>query len=167
MPRKGLPIVIEVMDQLRNYLGIKLTIVGDGELSPHVRQQVKDLNLEDSISFTGQIPFAQVLEYYKTHDLFILTSLRDSCPAQLIEAMAFNLPIVTLDLHGQGQIVTEQTGIKVPPSDPESVVADLSAAIVSLANDPERYQKMSKAAYEFSREQEWGRKVQDIVSKFY
>ncbi|WP_159522012.1 glycosyltransferase family 4 protein [Sunxiuqinia indica] len=167
MPRKGLLLVLEVMSILKPYKGITLTVVGDGEMKEDVKLKASELGLGDNVSFTGMVPLSEVRSYYESHDLFLFTSLRDSCPAQLMEAMAFNLPIVTLDLHGQGQIVTDETGIRIPLGEPETVVRQLADAIVSLASDSSRYQSMSKAAFEFSRKQTWDIKIKDVINNFY
>ena len=111
--------------------------------------------------------YENVREYYLSHEAFLFTSLRDSCPLQLIEAMAYNLPIITLDLHGQGQIVTSETGIKITLSDPKTVVKELATAIIDLSNNPRKYQDLSMSAYEFAREQMWDNKINDTVKRFY
>ena len=167
MPRKGLLLVLETMQLLKPHTGISLTIVGDGEMREVINAKTKDLGLTEIVKFTGMVPLSEVRSYYASHDLFFITSLRDSGPAQLVEAMAFNLPIVTLDLHGQGQIVTDETGIRIPLGKPEDVIRQLADAIVSLASDSSRYQSMSKAAFEFSRKQTWDIKIADVVRNFY
>ncbi|RKD91973.1 glycosyltransferase family 4 protein [Mangrovibacterium diazotrophicum] len=167
MPRKGLPLVIEAMSRLKENKGITLTIVGDGELNDHARRMVSELGLNESVKFTGLLPFSEVRNYYNTHDVFFFTSLRDSGPAQLIEAMAFGLPVVCLNLHGQGYIVSDKTGIRVPVTTPSIVVKELADAINYLASNPQIYERMSRAAYEFARQQEWSNKVATTIRQLY
>ena len=167
LPRKGLMLVLEVMNELRNHGGITLTIVGDGEMRKAVYDKIKEWQLQSSIHLVGVVAYENVREYYLSHEAFLFTSLRDSCPLQLIEAMAYNLPIITLDLHGQGQIVTSETGIKITLSDPKTVVKELATAIIDLSNNPRKYQDLSMSAYEFAREQMWDDKINDTVKRFY
>lgn len=167
MPRKGLTVVLEVMKKLKAYKGISLTVVGDGEMREDAEEKCKEWGLENTVKFIGTIPLEEVRNYYRNHDVFLFTSLRDSCPAQLIEAMAFNLPVVTLDLHGQGQIINSETGIKVPVTEPEEVVEELANAVIKIAESPEVYESMSRAAYVFSRKQVWVVKIKDVITRFY
>ena len=167
LPRKGLPLVLEVMKELRPFPEITLTIVGDGEIRAEVEKRVKAGSLEQSVRLVGSVPHQEVRSFYVAHDVFFFTSLRDSSPCQLIEAMAFGLPVVTLNLHGQAVIVSEQTGIKIPVDSPASVVKELAKAIVALSRDKDRYAAMSRAAYEFAKQQTWKRKIEEITALFY
>ena len=97
----------------------------------------------------------------------MFTTLRDSGPGQLIEAMAFNLPVITLDLHGQGQIITAEIGIKIAMNRPKLVVQQLADAIVDLSNDPQRYSALSHAAYLFAKKQTWKNKINTVVERCY
>ena len=167
LPRKGLLLVLEVMKKIRTSPNISLTIVGDGEMRKYVSEKIDEYGLQETVKWIGSVPFESVKEYYKSHDAFFFTSLRDSCPAQLIEAMAYGLPIITIDLHGQSEIVTDNTGIKVPLTTPEKVVNDLAQAIVNLSKDEIKYKKLSIGAYNFACNQTWDLKINKIVSEYY
>jgi len=167
LPRKGLLLVLEVMNNLKAYPGITLTVVGDGEMRKPAEDKCAEFQLQDSVSFKGAVPYDQVREFYASHEAFFFTSLRESGGVQLVEAMAFSLPIITLDLHGSGEIVTEQTGIKIPMNEPIKVIADLTKAIIDLSNDPIRYQSMSYCAHQFANEQIWSKKINEVVEKHY
>jgi glycosyltransferase involved in cell wall biosynthesis len=167
LPRKGLLLTLEVMHALKRYPGMTLTIVGDGPMRSAAELQIHALGLERQVTLVGAVPLTEVRNYYASHDAFLFTSLRDSCPAQLFEAMAFNLPVVTLDLHGQGQIITAETGIKIAMNTPEIMVQQLADAIVDLSNDPQRYSALSHAAYLFAKQQTWENKIKTIVERCY
>ena len=167
LPRKGLLLTLEVMNILKTIKDITLTIVGDGEMMNHVNNYIEKYQLSETVKLVGSVPFEEVKNYYYNHDAFFFTSLRDSCPMQLIEAMAYSLPVITLDLHGQGQIVNSSTGIKVPVDEPTIVIKNLAQEIISLANDSIIYQTMSKAAYYFAKKQVWEIKIKEIVNRFY
>lgn len=167
MPRKGLLLVLDVMKELCSFPNITLTIVGDGEMRGDIEERIKKHDLKNNAHMTGAVSYEDVRSFYASHEVFFFTSLRDSCPCQLIEAMAFGLPVITLDLHGQAVIVSEKTGVRVPVDQPQTVVKELVKAVVELSQDTERYSLMSRAAYEFARQQTWERKVEDITAKFY
>ncbi len=167
LPRKGILLTLEVMKALSHNKEITLTIVGDGQMREYVTKYIDENGLSETVKLAGSVPFSEVKNKYATHDAFFFTSLRESGGVQLVEAMAYSLPIITIDLHGQGQIVTDSTGIKVPLTTPEKVVADLSKAILDLSVDTERYNVLSVAAYNFAKEQIWEKRIKEIVSKFY
>lgn len=167
LPRKGILLTLEVMNALKNNPDITLTIVGDGEMRNYVESYIHEMQLTKTVHWIGSVSFEDVKKHYSTHDAFFYTSLRDSGSMQLIEAMAYSLPVITIDLHGQGQIVSEESGIKVPLSTPELVVETLATEILSLSKDTERYNKLSKAAYNFAKEQVWEKKIKEIVERFY
>lgn len=167
LPRKGLVFVLEVMKELKKYPGITLTLVGDGEIRETVIKLHKEFQLEDTVNLVGSVPYGKVREYYAEHDAFFFTSLRESGGVQLVEAMAFGLPIITLDLHGSSEIVTEHTGFKIPISEPEQVKAELVQAIVRLSNDPEGYKTMSNSASSFAKEQTWSKKIRSVIKNCY
>lgn len=168
MPRKGLPLVLEVMKQLKeSHPTILLTIVGDGEMGGEVRRLIQDFGLQNTVNLAGKVPFEKVREFYASHDVFFFTSLRDSCPVQLIEAMAYGMPVVTINLHGQGVIVNDQTGIRCKCDTPQTAIQELSRSLQFLYANPEKVTEMSKAAYAFAKEQTWETKVSKTIQLYY
>jgi glycosyltransferase involved in cell wall biosynthesis len=83
---------------------------------------------------------------YRSADVFIFTSLRDSFGAQVLEAMGAGLPVVTLDHQGVGTFVPEKAAFKVPVKNPEETVAGLVEAIRTLMVSPELRAKMGRVA---------------------
>jgi glycosyltransferase involved in cell wall biosynthesis len=166
LPRKGILLVTEVMTHLRDYPDISLTIVGDGEMRTYLEQEIKQLGLSN-VYYHGAVLYEKVKEYYASHDVFFFTSLRDSGGVQLLEAMAYGLPIVTLKLHGQDAIVNEEVGIKCPAIEPLETVNALKNAILSLYFDREKLNKMSQAAFQYAKKQTWDNQIQQVVNKFY
>lgn len=167
MPRKGVLLLLDVMKELKTYLGITLTVVGDGEMKEAFLSKLKEYELENTVYWKGRVPFEKVREYYADHDVFFYTSLRDSCPAQLIEAMAFGMPVVTLELHGQALIVDTDRGFKCKCDTPELAIANLKNAILELYNNPELVKQKSAGAYNFANKNKWEEKISNIVSQYY
>jgi len=166
LPRKGVLLVIETMAKLKNYSDITLTIVGDGEMRKYVEDDIKKYNLSN-VKLIGRIPYEKVKEYYSNHDIFFFTSLRDSNGMQVLEAMAYGLPVVTLQLHGQDLLVNEEVGLKASVNNPEQTVTELANAILLLHNDRVLLSKMSKAAFNFAKEHTWEKQVKLFVEKYY
>ncbi len=152
---------------LKKYNNIKLTVVGDGIIKDEFLKRVQELDLSKSINWIGKIPHSEVKAYYASHDVFFFTSLRDSCPAQLIEALAYGMPIVTLNLHGQSLIVNNETGFRCNCSTPEIAIQELHDAILKLYFNPTLVREMSIAAHQFALNQTWDKKIKTIVETYY
>ncbi len=66
----------------------------------------------------------------------------------MVEAMAAGKPVVCLDLAGPGLHVTNECGVKVPPTSPDQVVKELAAALESLFTNRDSCLRMGQAARE-------------------
>ncbi len=167
MPRKALELSLHGFSKVDEKLPIHLTIVGDGEMGQYVPEYIAKYKLEDRVTWVGKVNYEQVKDYYRKADVFLFTSLRDTGPAQLMEAMAYSLPVVTLNLHGQAELVNDSTGIRVPVTDPETVTSDLAKAIGWMYfNEAERID-MGLNAFQFAQQQKWELKVSHIAHKYY
>ena len=155
------------MTLLKKYPNITLTLLGDGEMKEEIVKKIAENGLENTVKLMGMVPFEQVREYYATYDIFFFNSLRDSGPSQVIDAMAFGLPVVTINLLGQGSIVNDQTGIRCKCNTPETAVEELEKAIIYLYNNPQKVTEMSHAAYEFAKKQTWSSRLETLVKEHY
>lgn len=167
LPRKGIGLILDVMKTLKDHPEISLTVVGDGEMRDEFLAAIERYQLADTVFWKGKVPFEEVTHYYQTHDVLFLTSLRDSGPVQLVEAMAFSMPVVTLNLHGQAFIINEETGVRIPCTHPEEAIGKFKIAILDLLHQPELVVKKGKAAFNFAIGQTWENKIDSIIKKYY
>jgi glycosyltransferase involved in cell wall biosynthesis len=166
LPRKGILLITEVMESLKGFSDISLTIVGDGVMRNYLEDDIKERDLTN-INYVGSVPYIKVKEFYENHNLFFFTSLRDSGGLQLLEAMAYGLPIVTLKLHGQDAIVNETVGIKCNVNNPSETVLELKNAILSLYQNRDLLQVLSNNAFEFAKSQTWEKQIKEFVKSYY
>lgn len=73
---------------------VKLLIVGDGPDKKHLENMAKELNLTDSIIFTGRIPSMDVWQYYAAGDVFVSGSTFEVHSMSYLEALANGLPLL-------------------------------------------------------------------------
>lgn len=151
VPRKALPLTLDVLTKTKH--PATLTIAGSGIPEAEVRRMIAGRGLTDRVRWAGRrLSLDEVRQAYIEHDALLLASLRDSCPAQLVEAMGLGLPVITLDHHGPRDLVPENAGIKVPVTTPEGVLRDLAAAVDRYCElSGEEKTAMSKAAWSFAR----------------
>ncbi|MCC5612429.1 glycosyltransferase [Nostoc sp. CHAB 5834] len=167
MPRKGLELTLHALSYVDKAVPVMLTIVGDGEMGVFVNDYIEEYELSARVKWVGRVPHSEVQNYYQQADAFFFTSLRDSCPGQILEAMINSLPVITLNLHGQAELVNESTGITVLPTTPEKTARELAKAIEWLYHHPSEYNCMSSNAYNFAKSQLWTAKIDFLVEKFY
>lgn len=167
MPRKALELSLHGFSHVDPQLPIRLTIVGDGEMGRYVPEYIAKYKLENRVSWVGKVSYDQVKEYYRKADVFLFTSLRDTGPAQLMEAMGYSLPVVTLDLHGQAELVNDNTGIRVPVTDPDTVAFNLAKAITWMYHNEAKRMEMGLNAFRFAQQQKWELKINHIIQKYY
>ncbi len=137
--RKGAHLALDVIAEVKRHgQPIHLTIVGDGPLRPRIEARIEELGLAKNVCLAGRIrPFPEDADrVYNSADVFLFTSLHDTSGQVLLEAMEYGLPIVALDQHGTRDIVTEDTGFKIPILSAEQVVADMARSLIQLARDP-------------------------------
>ena len=168
LPRKALELTIQALAQVDPALSVELTIVGGkGEMAELVPQYIDQYDVRDRVNWVGHVSYQEVKNYYEQSDVFFFTSLRDSCPHQLLEAMAYSLPVVTLNLHGQAELVNDTTGIRVPVTTEAQTVSELARAVEWMHAHPTERLAMGQAGYAFAQSQVWDTKIRTFIDELY
>jgi len=94
---KNISFAITVFKKLSSlYPKIGLVIVGSGPEEHQLKKQVRDLEIEKSVVF---LPWQKnLISYYKSANLFLLTSNYEGYGLTLIEAAASRCPVVSTDV---------------------------------------------------------------------
>lgn len=92
---------------------VKLKVGGYGEEADDLKQYVKQLHLENQITFTGVLSRKQVKEEMESSHAFALTSLYETFGIVLIESLACGRPIISTDSQGPRDIITPENGLLV------------------------------------------------------
>jgi len=99
---------------------VRLIMVGDGESRLEVEELIRKLNLNSHVHLAGMrndIP--QVL---RALNAFVLSSKREGMPISVLEAMASGLPVITTDVGGIREVVTDGVTARiVPPRDRDAL----------------------------------------------
>ena len=97
----------------------KLVMLGKGEEEENLKALAKELHICDQIDFVGFVE--NVEDYLSNADVFLLSSDYEALPLALLEAMAAGLPIVSTDVGGVRDIVTDN-GILLSSGDMDALV---------------------------------------------
>lgn len=115
----------------------------------------KHLEIEDKITFTSRV---DVTDYYRRLDVLALTSLKESQPLVILEAMCAGVPVVATETGSIPEML-EGTGVVTPPKDPQSI-AD---SVIKLLHDNVYRNKLIESAHRKVREKY---NIQKIVSRY-
>lgn len=136
---------IKVVAELRrSYPEVTLCMVGpdkDGSLA-QCQELASELGVSDAITYTSRLSKVQWIELSREYDIFINTTHADNTPVSVIEAMALGLPIVSTNVGGVPYLVEQgKTGLLSNDDD----VAQMRDHIISLIDNKELYNRMSRA----------------------
>lgn len=166
MPRKAVPLALRAMAALPEDAPVHLTVVGYGPQEGQMAGWIRELGLEDRVTFTGRVPFEAMAGHYRSSDALLFTSIRDSSGAQLLEAMGHGVPVITLAHHGANRLVPDDAGVKVPVTSADGTLRDLASAILDMAGSAQRRRAMAAAALAFARSQTWPQKAIEMESVY-
>ena len=137
--QKGLTYLLDAISLISDEK-LRLFIVGDGELRAELENKVKELNLEDKVSFLGYRK--DIVECINSFDFCVLPSVFEGFGLVAIEAFMNSKTLVATDIPGLNEVVTNENGLLVPAKDP----AALASAIDKLATDATLRQELSSQA---------------------
>jgi glycosyltransferase involved in cell wall biosynthesis len=121
----------------------RIWVAGEGILRDELERQHGALDLGDRVRLLGFRD--DVPDLLRSADLFCVSSYLEGMGTATLDAMAVGLPVVATRVGGIPEIVEDgETGLLVPPRDPEA----LAGAILAMARDPARRQSMGGRARE-------------------
>ena len=98
---------------------------------------MREYGIDNKIRFLGALSYDEVNDLYDSADVFVFTSLRDTSGNVVLEAMSHGLPVIAINHHGVGEIVTDETGIRIDPISYDYVKRNFVKAIEEYAKNPE------------------------------
>ena len=114
--------------------GAELTIAGDGPERASLERLSQTLGVSGQVRFVGSIGNDQLRALMGESDVLLNTSRTDNQPVSIIEAFASDLPVVSTDVGGIPDLVTDGLEGLLAPDDDD---AALAAAILRLLEDDE------------------------------
>jgi len=116
IPTKKLSIALQALSKVENTAHFHLHIVGSGsdKENEDYKKMAEDLGVGNSCTFYGKLPNDLVQQMMRKNDLLFFTSVFEGGPHVVLEAIANNLPIICFDTCGQGSVVDDSIGMKIP-----------------------------------------------------
>ena len=125
---------------LQSYPRLVLSVVGEGPLRAELEKLTNTLGASRSVLFLG---FREDVDsVMKSFDIFCLPSLSEGLSSAILAAMGNRLPVVATSVGGIPELVTDrETGLLVPPRDPER----LARALRELLDSPDLRKRMGES----------------------
>lgn len=124
---------------VRSFPKVCFLLVGKGSDRQRLQELVEEFGLEDRFRFLGFQE--EPLRFVNLFDVFVLPSIHEGFGLTVLEAMAFQKPVVATRVGGIPEIVADgESGILVPPRNPEA----LAEAILTLLKNRTKATEMGK-----------------------
>lgn len=131
---------------LRNFphLHLSFQVAGDGPLRTRLESLATKAGLSSNVfSFLGvQTEMSSV---YRQSDILVLTSEHEGTPNVVLEAMVHGIPVVATRVGGVPEVLSEECGILVDPSDFDA----LCSATAKLIKDPDLRRRLGRNAQKY------------------
>lgn len=139
-PVKRVGDVVEVFRRVNAVLPSRLVLIGEGPELGATVNRVRELGLQDRVSFLGKRD--EVAELLSVADVMLLPSEKESFGLVALEAMACGVPTVGSRAGGIPEVVIHgETGFLAEVGDTESMAREC----IRLLVDPELYSRISEA----------------------
>ena len=129
-------------DALAQVPALRLIIGGNGDVD-RARALSVELKIENHLVFAGWVTGEGKVDLLRRAQIYVLPSYNENFPVSLLEAMSWQVPVISTRVGGIPELVREGVdGILIEAGDR----AALSSAIIELAQNSNLRQKMGMAA---------------------
>lgn len=150
---RGLETLVEAFALLlSDHPNVLLAIVGGRPAEVESLRTLADgLHIpQDRILFTGQLPQERAVRYVQASDVLVIPDTvtgMTASPLKLFEYMAVGRPVLCKDMPALREIISEEASLFFEGGNAQA----LAEALVALADDPDRRERMGAAAHRESR----------------
>ena len=133
VPWKGFEGLIRVHAKLvQKFEDLRLLIIGTGPDANRLEALVRNLGVEESVIFTGNVERAAALRYMRAADVFALNTRYEGFSHVLLEASTIGVPIVTTRIGGNPELIEDNmNGFLVKPDDTSALEHRIEKLLVS------------------------------------
>ncbi len=143
--RKGQDIAIAALAKIE---GARLVLIGKGEDEVHLRELARDLGLADRVYFAGSLDHDLLPLILSASDAMVLPTMNEGLANAWVEALACGTPVVTCDVGGARELITNNTAGRLVDRNPEAVADGVN----EILNNPPMRLAVAAMAERFSWE---------------
>jgi glycosyltransferase involved in cell wall biosynthesis len=116
-----------------SYPSVHALVAGDGEMMVALKEYVKKIAIEKNVTFLGTIT-DELPDVYRIMNVFLLTSLSESFPNVILEAMSASVPVVATNISDVPAIICDgQNGYMVEIRNPTM----MAERVISAMSNPQ------------------------------
>jgi len=140
---KNWPVLLRAAQKaMEKHLDLRVVIIGDGTDKKELEELAQELGIAKRVTFTGQLPFDEVILHLKAADIFGFASVTETQGLVTMEAMAAGLPVVAVDASGTRDIVDDGKQGYLVTNDPDA----FAQSLIRLLDSTENMKKFSANA---------------------
>ena len=144
--QKNINIVIEAMELLDNK-NVKLSIIGEGGEFNKLKGVIHKLNLQNRVQLLGKIDNNKISQFLLTADIFIQASDYEGLPHSVLEAINYEIPILSTEVGGCKDLLNDgERGFIIPIPPDKKIIAE---NIIYIINNQDEATKRADAAKVF------------------
>lgn len=131
---KGIPFLLFALSKLKeSRTDWHLDLIGDGPPRNEYEEMAVKLGIYKYVTFHGMKKKPEIAEFMRNVDFYVLPSIHETFSVSTAEALMTGLPIIATRCGGPEELVTEQSGVIVPPKDSESLCKAISFMMDNLS----------------------------------
>jgi glycosyltransferase involved in cell wall biosynthesis len=138
-PQKALDVLLEALTKLRD--DVVAVVVGTGPSYDELVRRAHGLGVAPRVRWLGYRDDAT--EIVAAADVFVLTSVWEACSLAAQEAIALGVPVVSTEVGGMPELVTDRVSGRLVPSGDADAIA---RAVAEILGAPELARAYSEAA---------------------
>ena len=144
--QKNINIVIEAMELLDNKQ-VKLSIIGEGGEFSTLEGVIHELNLQNRVQLLGKIDNNKISQFLLAADIFIQASDYEGLPHSVLEAINYEVPILSTEVGGCKDLLNDgERGFIIPIPPDKKIIAE---NIIYIIDNKDEATKRADAAKVF------------------
>jgi glycosyltransferase involved in cell wall biosynthesis len=174
-PKKGFKNLVEAAGIMKSKGISDFVIVFVGKDMENLIEMGKSLNIPDCLKFIEEkgssnmdekymFPSIEIVELYQAADICAFPTLMETFALIVVEAWAANIPVITTDAPGTGEIVKDgENAIVVPVGNAQQLAQKM---VLLMDNNTLQKKLIENGSQEFKDKYEWN-KVIDIWERIF
>jgi len=168
--RKGHDVVLGALHKLKEFVPeAYYAIIGEGPMEGVIKQMIKTLGLENSVTLIGKVSDYELAVWYEVCDVFVMISRQlknedaEGFGIVYLEANMFGKPVIAGKSGGVAEAVLDnETGILVEPTNPHEILS----AMEKLLKNPEKARQLGEnGRRRVENEFQWKKQAEPLIER--
>lgn len=133
--KKGYVYLLEALYILKcRGVSVHLTVIASGNMPEEELYLIRDRHLQHMVEHIKGMPFREVQNAMRSHDVLVLPSLEEGIANVVLEAMQIGLPVISTNCGGMGEAISNgKNGLLVPVRNSKAI-ADAVENLIQISN---------------------------------